>query len=194
MALDMTPRLALLIAAALSGAAGCTRPERAAPRAPVASVDAYSVYDLGSTWRDQRGAERTLASLRGRPQAVAMVYTHCTSTCPLIIGELRRIAASTTAGIVLVSLDPERDTAGRLAAYAAEHDLDASRWTLLSGSDGDVRDLAATLGVRYRRLSAQELAHSNAITLLDADGAVVHQQATLAGTPETIGLAQRLAR
>jgi len=55
-----------------------------------------------------------------------------------------------------------------------------------------VRDLAATLGVRYRRLSAEELAHSNAITLLDADGAVVHQQPTLAGTDETIRIARAL--
>ena len=171
--------------------AACARPERATP---TPAQDRFSVYDLGSTWRDQRGAARTLASLRGRPRAVAMVYTHCTSSCPLVIGELRRVAAESRAGVVLVSLDPERDTPARLAAYAAEHGLDASRWTLLSGSDDDVRDLAAALGVRYRRTSPDELAHSNAITLLDASGAVAHQQLTLAGTAETISVARRLAR
>jgi len=189
-----------LIVAAVALFAACVQPERsrahAAATANVSTSAAgdFSVYDLGSTWRDQRGAVRTLASLRGTPRAVALVYTHCTNSCPLIVGELRRLAAASRAGIVLVSLDPARDTPGRLAEYAAEHGLDAARWTLLSGSDDDVRDLAAALGVRYRRTSPAELAHANAITLLDASGAVAHQQLTLAGTPETIAVARQLTR
>jgi protein SCO1/2 len=74
-----------------------------------------------------------------------------------------------------VSLDPARDDVERLAGYAAERALDPSRWTLLTGSDADVRDLAATLDVRYRRVTPEDLAHSNLITLLDGEGRVVRQ-------------------
>lgn len=63
-----------------------------------------------------------------------------------------------------------------LAGYAREHGLAASRWTLLAGSDEDVRNIAATLGVRYRRTTAGELAHSSILNLLDSDGRVVLQQ------------------
>src|SRR6478672_1957347 len=142
----VAPLVALLVAA-------CARTERPAPARDRAPAGGFSVYDLRATWHDQRGAPRTLASLRGRPQAIALVYTHCQATCPLIVGQLKRLEAATTLGLVLVSLDPERDTADRLAAFAAEHELDAARWTLLRGSDDDVRELAAVLGVRYRRQS-----------------------------------------
>jgi protein SCO1 len=162
--------------------AGCTSQGAAAPRAPETSArldddsDRFSVYELDGRWRDQTGAARALSSLRGAPVLLAMIYTHCTATCPLAVSELKRIAAlEPDSRFVLVSLDPQRDDEKRLADYAAERSLDPSRWTLLTGSDADVRDLAATLGVRYRRVTPEDLAHSNLITLLDRDGRVVRQ-------------------
>ncbi len=183
--------IVLLIASACTGtgtsAADAPRNERA--------PSAYSVYDLGgSSWRDQSGARRTLASLGGTPRVLAMIYTHCTSTCPLAVAEMKRIEAATDArvGLVLVSLDPVRDSVASLAAYAALHELDAARWTLLSGASDDVRDLAYTLGIRYRLVSPGELAHSNTLTLLDAAGRVVHQQQGLGERDETITAARKL--
>ncbi len=149
---------------------------------PTAAASDISLYDLASTWRDARGDELRLADLAGKPRVVALIYTSCAATCPLILGDLKRIEAAIPAerrpdvGFVLVSLDPARDTPGRLAAWAAESKLDPERWTLLSGSDGDVRELAATLDVRYQAQPDGEIAHTNAITLLDAAGAIAHQQ------------------
>ena len=162
--------------------------------APAVAGDHYSLYDLGSTWRDQAGASRTLDALRGRPRVVAMVYTHCAASCPLTVAEMKRIARETPAavGLVLVSLDPERDTPGRLAQYATDLGLAPDRWTLLSGPDDRVRELAASLGVRYRRTSPEELAHSNMLTLLDSTGAIVRQQQGLDGTDAMIRAARAL--
>jgi protein SCO1 len=163
-------------------ATACT--SRPTPNAPapdrVARVaddaDAFSVYDLGGAWRDQSGAARSLAGWRGTPVLLAMIYTHCSATCPLAVAELKRIAAlNPGARFVLVSLDPARDDVHRLAAYAEARGLDPARWTLLTGSDADVRDLAATLGVRYRQVTPDDLAHSNLITLLDREGRIARQ-------------------
>jgi len=191
----MPMRARLLLLVALSLVAGCARtaPVRA-PEQPVREGERWSIYDLGSTWRDQHGMERRLASLAGRAQVLAMVYTHCTSTCPLAIAEMRRIEAATdtSVGLVLVTLDPDHDTPAVLAEYARMRELDAARWTLLTGADDDVRELAATLGVRYRRLSPAELAHSNTLTLIDAAGYVVHQQQGLGERDETIVAARGL--
>jgi protein SCO1/2 len=173
--------LALLVLAA-SLATACT--SRPSPNAPEpdrparveASPDAFSVYDLAGTWRDQAGAVRSLADWRGAPVLVALIYTHCTATCPLAISELKRIAAlDPRVRFVLVSLDPARDDVRRLAGYAAERGLDPARWTLLTGSDGDVRDLAALIGVRYRQVTPDDLAHTNLITLLDSEGRIARQ-------------------
>lgn len=168
--------LLVLLALATFGCARRETTSREAPRPTAAARDAFSVYDLEASWRDQSGATRSLASLRGAPVLLAMVYTHCTATCPLAVAELKRIAAlEPGVRLVLVSLDPARDDPERLARYAADHALDASRWTLLTGSDSDVRDLAATLSVRYRRVTPDDLAHSNLITLLDREGRIVRQ-------------------
>ena len=173
--------LALLVLAA-SLATACT--SRPSPNAPEpdrparveASPDAFSVYDLAGTWRDQAGAVRSLADWRGAPVLVALIYTHCTATCPLAVSELKRIAAlDPRVRFVLVSLDPARDDVRRLAGYAAERGLDPARWTLLTGSDGDVRDLAALIGVRYRQVTPDDLAHTNLITLLDSEGRIARQ-------------------
>ncbi len=173
--------LALLVLAA-SLATACT--SRPSPNAPEpdrparveASPDAFSVYDLAGTWRDQAGTVRSLADWRGTPVLVALIYTHCTATCPLAVSELKRIAAlDPRVRFVLVSLDPARDDVRRLAGYAAERGLDPARWTLLTGSDGDVRDLAALIGVRYRQVTPDDLAHTNLITLLDSEGRIARQ-------------------
>ena len=173
--------LAMLALLALV-AIGCTGQGTPAPGAPERTAladdgaEPFSVYDLGGSWRDQSGATRSLASWRGTPVLLAMIYTHCTATCPLAVSELKRIAAlHPDVRFVLVSLDPARDDVSRLADYAAERALDPSRWTLLTGSDADVRDLAATLDVRYRRVTPEDLAHSNLITLLDREGRVARQ-------------------
>jgi protein SCO1 len=172
----------LALLALLALALGCTAQGKPAPRdaerstVTVREAEPFSVYDLEGSWRDQTGAVRSLASWRGRPVLLAMIYTHCTATCPLAVSELKRIAAGhADVRFVLVSLDPVRDDARRLAAYASERGLDPQRWTLLTGSDTDVRDLAATLGVRYRQVTPDDLAHSNLITLLDREGRIARQ-------------------
>ena len=177
----------LLAFAACTPSASTTHAHAASPSAASAG-DRYSVYDLGARWRDQRGNARQLSSLRGRPQVVAMIYTHCSTTCPFTVAEMKRIERESPrdVGFVLVSLDPARDDPARLATFASERGLDASRWTLLDGTNDSVRELATVLGVRYRRVSPEELAHSNALTLLDADGAVAYQHAGLDAAEEML--------
>ncbi|MGZ8457856.1 MAG: SCO family protein, partial [Gemmatirosa sp.] len=143
--------------------------------------------------------------LAGTVRVVAMVYTSCHATCPLIVGDLKRIEASIPAdrrddvGFVLVSLDPARDTPARMAEWARRTRLDDTRWTLLNGDADAVREVAAALGVRYqpqtRPQANAELAHTNVVTVLDATGAPVHQQVGLgAAANGTIDAVQRLLR
>lgn len=157
--------------------------------APLAGM---SVYQVASPWTDQHGATRTLAELRGRPQAIAMVYTHCGSACPRIVQDMKRLEARfPELGFILVSIDPERDTPGRLAEFAAGSRL-GENWTLLRGSDDDLLELAAVLGVRYRRISEEEFMHSNLITVLDADGNVAYRQEALGEVAGTLAAVERL--
>lgn len=176
----------LLLSAACARPTPATNAERdTAPvqaEAPVAAEEGVSLYDLPSSWVDQTGAKRELADFRGGVRVVALVYTSCQATCPLIVADLKRIESSVDAAkrdsvrFILVSIDPDRDTPGKLAQWAERTQLDPARWTLLNGSADAVRELAATVSVRYQQQADGEMAHTNAITVLDRDGGIVHQQ------------------
>lgn len=161
----------------------------------------FSIYHLDSTWRDGTGAERALGSLSGRVQVVAMLYTSCAYACPRIMLDLKRIEGELGSelgddvGFVVVSIDPARDTPGRLAEFAAGSRLDPARWTLLTADEGDILELAAVLGVQYRQTQPGEWVHSNLITVLDREGVVAHRQLGLGTDPaETLKVIRDLAR
>ncbi|HEY0020234.1 MAG TPA: SCO family protein [Longimicrobium sp.] len=182
----LRPLLAIVLVAL--AACGRTSAPIAPPSAdaPSAAADLspadFSVYDLEARWRDQEGRDRGLASLRGKTQVVAMVYTTCTHTCPAIVAELKRLEAALPAGerakvgFVLVSLDPARDTPAQLKAFATSMRLDPAAWTLLTGGEDAVRELAAVLGIRYRAETDAQISHSNTYLVLDTAGRMVHRQ------------------
>jgi protein SCO1/2 len=155
---------------------------------PAAREDArdggFSIGDLTGTWRDQAGRERSvMGDDDGRLTIVTMAYTSCTVSCPRLIADLKRIegvlAGPQRAKVefVMVSLDPARDTPGRLAEFARSLHLDPARWALLTGTDADVRELAAALRVRYVTEANGEVSHTNRIVVLDPTGTPIHWQA-----------------
>jgi protein SCO1/2 len=146
--------------------------------APLADT---SLYQVTSTWTNDAAQPVQLVSLRGKPQIVTMFFASCQFTCPLLVNDMKTMEAALSkelqdkVGFVLVSFDPERDTPAKLAAYRETHHLDANRWTLLQSNDGNVLELAALLGVKFKKDSNGQFAHSNVITLLDSEGNIVQQ-------------------
>lgn len=147
-----------------------------------ASVPEASIYQLTSTWTTQNETTVRLKDFRGRPQLIAMMYTHCGYACPMIVQNMKRVLGALSAaervqvGRVLVTIDPERDTPKRLREFAQTHNLNLDDWTLLRSTDMDVRELSAVLGVRYQQEASGMFSHSSIITVLDADGVIIHQQ------------------
>ena len=149
----------------------------------------HSVYLLESTWTNQRGDKINLNSFRGKPVVLAMAYTSCEYSCPRIVGDMKRIEAAVrekNVAFVIVSFDPKRDTPAKLQTYTKEQGLDEKRWNLLHGNEPDIRELAAVLGVQYKQIDEKNFAHSNVISLLDAQGEIVYQQNGLGNDPTEI--------
>jgi protein SCO1/2 len=92
--------------------------------------------------------------------------------------KLKRLEAALTpearasVRVVLVSLDPARDTPESLKKLAQAHGVDPSRWRLLWTREENVQELAAVLGIKYRALPNGEMNHSSVITLLDREGTI----------------------
>jgi len=145
-----------------------------------------SLYQLEAAFTGDDGRPVTLGSLRGRPVVLAMFFASCTYACPMIVADMTRIRDSLPAdrrdraALVLVSFDPRRDTPQVLVRYRKDRQL-SPQWTLLHGDDGAVRELAALLGVKFKQEADGQFAHSNLISILNAEGEVVHQRAGLKG-------------
>lgn len=149
---------------------------------PAEPLPGTSIYNLTSSWTNQDGKSVSLESLRGEPAVVAMGYTRCKDICPMIVADMvaieDRAKASAMKGVhyAFFSLDSDVDTPERLTAFARDRGLDLGDWVLFNGDDKAVRELAAALGVRYRRDASGGFDHSAIITILDADGRIIAQQ------------------
>jgi protein SCO1 len=83
---------------------------------------------------DHTGKPVTLADLRGQPSLLFFGFTHCPDVCPttlMTLAQIRKKATIENLNIVLVSVDPERDTPQQLATY-------------LAGFGSDLRGLTGT--------------------------------------------------
>lgn len=177
-----------------------TDPQRDEPATAAESASetaGASIYALDLSLVDDGGRSLRLADLRGQTIVAAMMYTTCTSVCPRVTEDMkvieRRLSASDKHGVTfaLFSLDPSRDTSEALRRFASEHQLTASQWRLFALSEDGVRDLAAVLGVKYRR-EDDEISHSAMIFVIDREGVVRHRQLGLNGDQRA--LVEALAR
>jgi protein SCO1/2 len=144
-----------------------------------------SIYQLEAKLTDQAGEARGLDLYRGQPVLVTMFYASCPATCPLIIDTLRATERELTAAqrarlrVLMISIDPERDTPAALRELAAARHIDTARWTLAGADAATVRSIAALLDVQYRRLPGGDYNHSTVIALLSPDGEIEASSATL---------------
>jgi protein SCO1/2 len=135
-----------------------------------------SLYPITASLVNQRGEHVGLDVDRGHPVIIAMFYGSCPSVCPLILSDVKRIDAELSprarenVRVLLVSFDGSHDTPAELARIARERGLDGARFTLASGSDDDVRTIAAALGVTYRAMPEGGFSHDSVITTLDREG------------------------
>jgi protein SCO1/2 len=146
------------------------------------SIGEHSIYALGSRWTSDAGRSVRLAELAGRVQLLAMMFTSCPSVCPTFVREIVALDRSLPSllrartHVVLVSIDPERDTPDVLRRYRERMGLERERFELLRGEPGDVRELAQVIGVSYAKTEGSDIAHTRLVTVLDRGGSVIHQQ------------------
>jgi protein SCO1 len=149
-----------------------------------------SVYQLPLVLIDQNGRAADWRGRRGKPQLVSMFYTSCKYICPLIVDSGKAIEKQLTPaerprlGILLISMDPARDTPAALKDIVDKRKLDVARWTLASPPKQDVRAVAGVLGIRYRELADGEFNHTSALVLLDADGRILARTERMGGRPD----------
>ncbi|MFP5358553.1 MAG: SCO family protein [Gammaproteobacteria bacterium] len=134
---------------------------------------------------DQGGRPVKLDLYAGHPVLITMFYGSCPHVCPMLVSTIQRYeremsdASRGRLRVLLVSLDPDRDTPARLAEVMQRHRVDLARWTLARAEAQDVRRLAAALNIQYRQLPDGEFSHSAVITMLDEQGRLQKQTSSM---------------
>jgi protein SCO1/2 len=122
---------------------------------------------------DQRGDRFSLATLHGKDVIVTFAFAHCSDVCPTVVRQLRQARSATGRSdipIVVVTLDPWRDTPSRLPSIASQWELGASD-VLLSGSVEDVNRVLDAWSVgRARDTRTGDLSHAAVAFVVDGRG------------------------
>jgi protein SCO1/2 len=134
------------------------------------------------TLRDTNGQPFELASLRGRPLVVSMIYTSCHHICPAItrnLGDTIDVAQEALGvdafSVVTVGFDWRVDTPDRMREFATR--LGAAgvpNWHFLATDANVVDGFSDNLGFIFYP-SAKGFDHLAQATIIDADGRIYRQ-------------------
>lgn len=141
-------------------------------------LDALPPGPASSDFRlvDFDGHPRSLADYRGQVVVIFFGYVHCPDACPAELFKLAQVMkrlgpASAHVQVLLITLDPQRDTLPILKSYVTDFD---PRFVGLSGTAAQIDEAAASFYVAHAKVElANDYAaidHSTATYVLDAQG------------------------
>lgn len=124
---------------------------------------------------DQHGDTIRLEAFRGRRVVFVAAYGHCETVCPLIVHDaMEAIARQPETALLIVTLDPWRDTPSRLSHLAQAWQLPAGAH-VLSGSVEVVEHTLDAWGiVRSRDERTGEILHPVSVYLIDRRGRLAY--------------------
>lgn len=130
------------------------------------------------TLMDPSGEAVSLVDLKGRVVLLDFIYTHCPGPCPILtathVSVQRKLpeALRERVHLVSISLDPERDTPERMAAYGTERGADLAHWSFLTGDAASIDAVLAAYQVGSTPGADGEISHLVITYLIDPEGRV----------------------
>ena len=193
-------RILLWLVVGLAALAGLVIALRPMPTdAPIAS--SQSMTEVGGPFilTGTDGKPFSSERLAGRPFALFFGFTHCPDVCPTTLARLARLRTKIGKGddsfaIVLVSIDPERDTPAVMARYAG---LFGTPVIALTGTMAAIERVKQQYGV-YSAKVPQEggdygVDHTATVFLIDRAGKFMATIAPDEGDPTARAKLERLA-
>ena len=126
---------------------------------------------------DQSGRTVTLEQFRGRPVIVTFAYAHCETVCPLLVSDVlgaRDALTSRKPVVLIVTLDPWRDTPSRLPSIAERWGATGDVHVLSGVPDSVERVLNAWRVPRARNERTGDLSHPSVVYVIGPDGRIAY--------------------
>ena len=125
---------------------------------------------------DQDGAEVSLRRFKGKPVVVTFVFAHCQTMCPLLVQHIKQAAlGAPSSEVLLITLDPWRDTPSGLPGIARQWDVPKNFHILSSKSADEVLSVVNAYQVPFERNEKTgDISHPGLVFLVDAHGRLVY--------------------
>lgn len=130
----------------------------------------------GMSLIDEAGESFTEADLEGKWSLLFFGFTHCPDICPMTMADMNRLVDGLSEEerqrlqIVLVTVDPERDTPEQLRQYVHYFNPE---FTGLTGDPNMIYRFATELGVAYHRIEQGEsytMDHTSSLVIINPRG------------------------
>jgi protein SCO1/2 len=128
------------------------------------------------TLTNQDGKRIALKDLHGKVLAITFIFASCADTCPLLTAKMAglqdRLGADFGPQVYFISItvDPERDTPEILKRYANAHRVNPGGWAFLTGTPAEIRDVARSYGIFYKKTPRGDIEHTFLTSLVDRGG------------------------
>lgn len=175
--------VAALLAAGIGGVAIRVRVADARPFATsTTEVVASQLNRLNDrpkalTLVDQAGDSVSLAQFAGRPVIVSFAYANCSTICPVIVNEVlnaRDKLAAQRPVVLIVTLDPWRDTPSRLPSIATKWGMTGDAHVLSGTPEAVERVLSSWRIPRARNEKTGDLTHPSLVYIVGPDGRIAY--------------------
>lgn len=192
-------RIVLWLVVALAAVAGLV----VALQAPPASQEitsGNSMAEIGGPFLLTGSDGKPFGSeqLAGKPYALFFGFTHCPDVCPTTLARLAKLRKQIGKGddafaIVLVSVDPERDTPAEVARYAK---LFGTPVIALTGSTPAIKGAKALFGIYSQKVpqagGGYAVDHTATTFLMDKQGKFSSTISPNEGDPAALAKLERL--
>lgn len=149
-------------------------PKQAMARSEGAIGRVLGTYTLMRT----DGVPIQLAALRDKPLVVSLVYSACSSVCPVTtqhlidaVNEANRAFGADRFEVLTIGFDARNDTPRRMAQFAAQQGITASNWRVASADPATINAVLRDLGFSYATV-AGGIDHVTQTTIVDRGGRV----------------------
>ena len=141
----------------------------------------HSIHTIDTfSLQDQRGLFINKDSLNGHIYVANFFFTACPSICPKMTSNLFTLQQSfidnPTIKLVSFSVMPWADSVGRLKEYGKTHNINPTKWHLLTGNNNRIYELGRTsyfaekgLGLKKK---SSEFLHTESMLLIDKQGRI----------------------
>lgn len=126
------------------------------------------------------GETMSLSDFRGKYVVLFFGYTYCPDVCPMTLNDLQQMVKelgpqrAEKVQVIMVSVDPERDTPEQLATYLGAFN---PSFIGMTGTVEEIQPVASQFGIFFERSEGSQntnylVDHTAAVTVIDPEGYV----------------------